>query len=93
MMVLMGELRSIDVVRSIFFSQLITPWAVYFLSVVVEQLEASRQHLSRLVDKLEEIRNRDLQLNAQLQNNIAQLNQKMGTAKRPKRRGAGRWRN
>ncbi|UMX82041.1 hypothetical protein MJ561_26200 [Klebsiella pneumoniae] len=33
---------------------LITPWAVYFLSVVVEQLEESRQRLSRLVDKLEE---------------------------------------
>lgn len=76
-MVLRGEVESIDVVRSIFFGLLITPWAVYFLSVVVEQLEASRQRLSRLVDKLEEMRNRDLQLNAQLQNNIAQLNQEM----------------
>ena len=53
-MVLHGQVESIDVIRSIFFGLLITPWAVYFLSVVVEQLEESRQRLSRLVDKLEE---------------------------------------
>lgn len=76
-MVLRGEVESIDVVRSIFFGLLITPWAVYFLSVVVEQLEESRQRLARLVDKLEEMRNRDLQLNKQLQDNIAQLNKEM----------------
>ncbi len=46
-MVLHGGVESIDVIRSIFFGLLITPWAVYFLSVVVEQLEESRQHLSR----------------------------------------------
>jgi hypothetical protein len=34
-----GQVESIDVIRSIFFGLLITPWAVYFLSVVVEQLE------------------------------------------------------
>ena len=38
-MVLHGQVESIDVIRSIFFGLLITPWAVYFLSVVVEQLE------------------------------------------------------
>jgi two-component system aerobic respiration control sensor histidine kinase ArcB len=76
-MLLRGEVESIDVVRSIFFGLLITPWAVYFLSVVVEQLEESRQRLARLVDKLEEMRNRDLQLNQQLQENIAQLNQEI----------------
>ena len=48
--------------------------AVYFLSVVVEQLEESRQRLSKLVDKLEEMRERDLKLNVQLKDNIAQLN-------------------
>ncbi|MDU3048541.1 MAG: aerobic respiration two-component sensor histidine kinase ArcB [Escherichia coli] len=56
---------------------LITPWAVYFLSVVVEQLEESRQRLSRLVQKLEEMRERDLSLNVQLKDNIAQLNQEI----------------
>ncbi|EAA0616004.1 TPA: aerobic respiration two-component sensor histidine kinase ArcB [Shigella flexneri] len=76
-MVLHGQVESIDVIRSIFFGLLITPWAVYFLSVVVEQLEESRQRLSRLVQKLEEMRERDLSLNVQLKNNIAQLNQEI----------------
>ncbi len=30
-MVLHGQVESIDVIRSIFFGLLITPWAVYFL--------------------------------------------------------------
>lgn len=76
-MVLHGEVESIDVIRSIFFGLLITPWAVYFLSVVVEQLEESRQRLSRLVQKLEEMRERDLSLNVQLKDNIIQLNQEI----------------
>lgn len=76
-MVLHGQVESIDVIRSIFFGLLITPWAVYFLSVVVEQLEESRQRLSRLVQKLEEMRERDLSLNVQLKDNIARLNQEI----------------
>ncbi|CSQ55769.1 aerobic respiration control sensor protein ArcB [Shigella sonnei] len=76
-MVLHGQVESIDVIRSIFFGLLITPWAVYFLSVVVEQLEESRQRLSRLVQKLEEMRERDLSLNVQLKDNIAQPNQEI----------------
>ena len=76
-LVLHGQVESIDVIRSIFFGLLITPWAVYFLSVVVEQLEESRQRLSRLVQKLEEMRERDLSLNVQLKDNIAQLNQEI----------------
>ena len=76
-MVLHGQVESIDVIRSIFFGLLITPWAVYFLSVFVEQLEESRQRLSRLVQKLEEMRERDLSLNVQLKDNIAQLNQEI----------------
>lgn len=76
-MVLHGQVESIDVIRSIFFGLLITPWAVYFLSVVVEQPEESRQRLSRLVQKLEEMRERDLSLNVQLKDNIAQLNQEI----------------
>lgn len=76
-MVLHGQVESIDVIRSIFFGLLITPWAVYFLSVVVEQLEESRQRPSRLVQKLEEMRERDLSLNVQLKDNIAQLNQEI----------------
>ncbi|PIJ44307.1 aerobic respiration two-component sensor histidine kinase ArcB [Tatumella sp. OPLPL6] len=76
-LLLHGHVESIDVVRSIFFGLLITPWAVYFLSVVVDQLEESRQRLARLVDKLEEMRDRDLQLNQQMQQTITQLNQEI----------------
>ena len=82
-MVLHGQVESIDVIRSIFFGLLITPWAVYFLSVVVEQLEESRQRLSRLVQKLEEMRERDLSLNVQLKDNIAQLNQEIAVREKP----------
>jgi two-component system aerobic respiration control sensor histidine kinase ArcB len=71
-MVLHGQVESIDVIRSIFLVA-DYPWAVYFLSVVVEQLEESRQRLSRLVEKLEEMRERDLKLNVQLKDNIPQL--------------------
>lgn len=70
---LQGSVHGIDVVRSVFFGLLITPWAVYFLSVVVEQQEESRQRLANVVSKLEEMRERDLQLNAQLQEKIQQL--------------------
>ena len=76
-MLLRGQVDSIDVVRSVFFGLLITPGAVYFLSVGVEQLEEARQRLSKLVNKLEEMRHRDLQLNQQLKDNITQLNQEI----------------
>lgn len=75
--VLHGEVQGIDLIRSIFFGLLITPWAVYFLSIVVEQLEESRQRLSSLVAKLEEMRQRDAKLNLQLKANIDQLNQEI----------------
>ncbi|SUC79154.1 Aerobic respiration control sensor protein ArcB [Providencia stuartii] len=44
---------------------------------MVEQLEESRQRLSRMVDKLEVMRKRDAELNTQLQGNIEQLNQEI----------------
>lgn len=47
-LLLSDEVASIDVVRSVFFGLLITLWAVYFLSVVVEQFEGSRQRLALL---------------------------------------------
>ena len=74
-LVLSGHVDDIDIVRSVFFGLLITPWAVYFLSVVVDQLEESRQRLSKLVSKLKDMRSRDQELNQKLQQNIAKLNQ------------------
>ncbi|ALR16480.1 aerobic respiration two-component sensor histidine kinase ArcB [Vibrio natriegens] len=74
---LKGRVDDIDIVRSVFFGLLITPWAVYFLSVVVDQLEESRQRLTKLVSKLKDMRSRDQELNFQLQQNIEKLNQEI----------------
>ncbi|MGL6258381.1 aerobic respiration two-component sensor histidine kinase ArcB [Vibrio sp. WXL210] len=72
-----GSVDDLDIVRSVFFGLLVTPWAVYFLSVVVDQLEESRQRLAKMVSKLRDMRNRDQELNYQLQQNIAKLNQQI----------------
>lgn len=79
---LSGYVDDIDIVRSIFFGLVVTPWAVYFLSVVVDQLEDSRQRLSKLVSKLKDMRSRDQELNYQLQQNIAKLNLEIEERKR-----------
>lgn len=76
-LVLSGEVNDLDIVRSVFFGLLITPWAVFFLSVVVEHLEDSRQRLSKLVSKMEEMRTRDLDLNKKLKGNVKKLNQEI----------------
>ncbi len=72
-----GHVDDIDILRSVFFGLIITPWAVYFLSVVVDQLEESRQRLSKLVSKLKDMRSRDQELNHKLQKNIVKLNQEI----------------
>ncbi|WED22334.1 aerobic respiration two-component sensor histidine kinase ArcB [Vibrio sp. JC009] len=74
---LSGTVDNIDIIRSVFFGLIITPWAVYFLSVVVDQLEESRQRLAKLVSKLKDMRSRDQELNNQLQLNIIKLNQEI----------------
>ncbi|HAH03574.1 MAG TPA: aerobic respiration two-component sensor histidine kinase ArcB, partial [Vibrio sp.] len=74
---LKGNVDDIDIVRSVFFGLVITPWAVYFLSVVVDQLEESRQRLAKLVSKLGDMRERDQELNNKLQLNIEKLNQEI----------------
>ncbi|MFA0194335.1 aerobic respiration two-component sensor histidine kinase ArcB [Vibrio artabrorum] len=72
-----GSVDDIDIIRSAFFGLVITPWAVYFLSVVVDQLEESRQRLAKLVSKLGDMRDRDQELNNKLQLNIEKLNQEI----------------
>ncbi len=76
-LLLKDYIEDIDIIRSVFFGLLVTPWAVYFLSVVVDQLELSRQRLSHMVNKLGQMRERDQLLNSELQNNIQQLNQQI----------------
>ncbi len=76
-MLLRGTVDIVDIVRSVFFGLLVTPWAAYFLTAVVDELEDSRQRLTHMVSKLQEMRERDQALNVQLQNNISQLNQQI----------------
>ncbi|MDO6685347.1 MULTISPECIES: aerobic respiration two-component sensor histidine kinase ArcB [unclassified Agarivorans] len=71
---LTGQVSAVDLIRSVFFGLIITPWAVFFMSVVVEQIEDSRQRLSKMIRKLEKMRARDLQLTNKLKANISQLN-------------------
>ncbi|MGO2507686.1 MAG: aerobic respiration two-component sensor histidine kinase ArcB [Vibrio hibernica] len=77
-----GDVENLLIIRSIFFGLLVTPWAVYFLTVVVEQLEDSRQRLSKLVGKLKDMRTRDIELHIKLQKNIKELNQQIEERKR-----------
>ena len=76
-LLLRGTVDMVDIVRSVFFGLLVTPWAAYFLTAVVDELEDSRQRLTHMVSKLQEMRERDQALNVQLQNNISQLNQQI----------------
>src|SRR5574344_878540 len=76
-LLLRGTVDVVDIVRSVFFGLLVTPWAAYFLTAVVDELEDSRQRLTHMVSKLQEMRERDQALNVQLQNNISQLNQQI----------------
>lgn len=81
-LLLRGTVEFVDLVRSIFFGLLVTPWAAYFLTAVVDELEDSRQRLKDMVDKLQEMRDRDKALNEQLQLNISQLHQQMDETRR-----------
>ena len=76
-LLLQGNIDTVDIVRPVFFGLLVTPWAAYFLTAVVDELEDSRQRLTHMVSKLQEMRERDHALNLQLQDNIGQLNQQI----------------
>ncbi len=76
-LIIQGSVSDFDIIRSILFGLSITPWAVYFISVVVEQLEESRRRLTGLVAQLKEMRCRDQVLHRQLQQNIIALNQEI----------------
>lgn len=49
---------------------------------MVDQLEDSRQRLTRMVRKLQDMRERDLELNSQLQENISRLNAQIAETNR-----------
>ena len=65
-MVLHGQVESIDVIRSIFFGLLITPWRSISSPWWLSSWKSPDSVYRKLVDKLEEMRERDLKLNVQL---------------------------
>ncbi len=81
-LLLEGKFDVSDFVRSALSGLLISPLVVYFLSVVIEELDESRQDLANLVSKLELMRKRDMVLNTQLTDNITQLNLEIEERKR-----------
>lgn len=89
-LLLRGTLDATDVVRSVFFGLLVTPWLAFFLTAVVDELEESRQRLTHLLGKQQEMRERDQALNQKLQSNIRQLNAQIAETQRADeaRRGA-----
>ncbi|MCE2570954.1 aerobic respiration two-component sensor histidine kinase ArcB [Motilimonas eburnea] len=72
---LSGEVKQIDLVRSVFFGLLIAPWAIYFFSAVVDQLELARKKSSLMVKKLQDMRERDLERTQELTATIEQMHQ------------------
>ncbi|WP_017220249.1 aerobic respiration two-component sensor histidine kinase ArcB [Moritella dasanensis] len=72
--ILRGQVKLDDLYAALSFAIVVTPWVVFFLSIVVQQLEDSRKRLSKMVYKLQEVRARDLQLQQELQINLVELN-------------------
>ena len=72
---LSGEVKQIDLIRSVFFGLLIAPWAIYFFSAIVDQLELARQKSSLMVKKLQQMRERDLERAQELTQTIEQMHQ------------------
>ncbi len=71
----LGSVPSLeDFIGAIILTMLSAPWVLYFFSELVKQLETSRSHLKEVVDELESLREEDVLLNRELQNNIQQLN-------------------
>jgi two-component system aerobic respiration control sensor histidine kinase ArcB len=64
------SLDIVDVSRSFILGLLITPWVVYFLTVVVDDLEEARESLDRTVEELQVIVINDQQKAIALENEI-----------------------
>ncbi len=63
-----------DYMSALILTMLSAPWLLYFFSELVKQLEHSRAHLKEVIEELESLREEDILLNKELQNNIKQLN-------------------
>lgn len=69
-----GEVDLEDFVSAIILTMLSAPWVLFFFSELVKQLEQSRANLKDVVSQLEKLREEDVLLNQELQNNIKKLN-------------------
>ena len=69
-----GSVQLEDFVTAILLTMLSAPWVLFFFSELVKQLEQSRNNLKEVVGQLERLREEDVLLNRELQNNIKQLN-------------------
>lgn len=69
-----GEVNLEDFVTAIILTMLSAPWVLFFFSELVKQLENSRHNLKEVVSQLEKLREDDVLLNQELQNNIKKLN-------------------
>ena len=63
-----------DYISASVLTLLSAPFALYFFSELIKQLEHSRINLEEAVSQLERLRRHDVILNRELQNNIRQLN-------------------
>ncbi|NMH59299.1 aerobic respiration two-component sensor histidine kinase ArcB [Alteromonas ponticola] len=63
-----------DFISAVILTMLSAPWVLFFFSELVKQLETSRTNLKEVVSQLEKLREEDVFLNRELQNNIRQLN-------------------
>ena len=71
-----------DFIIAIIITLLSAPWVLYFFSELVKQLESSRTNLKEVVSQLERLREEDVFLNRELQNNVRQLNHEIEQRKR-----------
>lgn len=76
-----GRFEVSDVTGVVVFTLMGSPWVLYFFSNMVKQLEASRKHLAETLTELEQIRQQDLELNRELQNNICLLHHEIEAKK------------
>jgi two-component system aerobic respiration control sensor histidine kinase ArcB len=72
-----SEIEPDDFISAVILTMLSAPWVLYFFSELVKQLESSRIQLTEVVAQLEHLREEDVYLNRELQNNIRQLNYEM----------------
>ncbi len=69
-----SDVQPDDFISAVILTMLSAPWVLYFFSELVKQLEHSRTNLKEVVSQLEHLREEDVFLNRELQNNIRQLN-------------------